>query len=350
MERKKIKLQTLTPVHIGNGEILKENFDYIKTKDENGIYITPINHNKLFKCLNEKGQNVVLQYTSTLQSGESIKSFIDELPDNKKESCYDRYIWLDTKQQNLAQELREQIYDGFGKPYIPGSSIKGAIRTVIVSRLMQDGRELNLRYNNVLDNITQYLQVSDVMFENGCTDALNMINLNIRTNNSFEDTSKKQLVEAITIGEESSLTIKISDTQKFQVANSIEGLFHLINQHTKRILNNEIKFWDKDDYIEQDGLIVENYIDVCKKLCNDINTLGTNSCILRLGHANGWKFITGDWVEAKATDNEWHSIVNRSRPNNERNYSQYPFPKSRRINVTNDKVNLLGFVKLTIEE
>lgn len=349
MERKKIKLQTLTPVHIGNGEILKENFDYIKTKDENGIYITPINHNKLFKCLNEKGQNVVLQYTSTLQSGESIKSFIDELPDNKKESCYDRYIWLDTKQQNLAQELREQIYDGFGKPYIPGSSIKGAIRTVIVSRLMQDGRELNLRYNNVLDNITQYLQVSDVMFENGCTDALNMINLNIRTNNSFEDTSKKQLVEAITTGEESSFTIKISDTQKFQVANSIKDLFNLINQHTKRILNNEINFWY--DYTEKDdGTLVQDYINACKGINEKINNaIATNSCILRLGHANGWKFITGDWAEKKANEIEWSNIVNRSRPNNNR-YTQYPFPKSRRINIVDTKVNLLGFVKLTIEE
>ncbi len=350
MERKKIKLQTLTPVHIGNGEILKENFDYIKTKDKNGIYITPINHNKLFKCLNEKGQNVILQYTSMLQSGGGIKSFIDKLPDNEKESCYNRYIWLDTEQKNLAQELREQIYDGFGKPYIPGSSIKGAIRTVIISDLMQNQRELNLRYNAVLGNITQYLQVSDVMFENGCTDALNMINLNIREN-PYRDESKRQLVEAITKGEESYLTIKITNTQEFQVASSIKDLFCLINKHTQRILNNEIKFWNKDEYIEKGGLIVKNYIDTCKELRNDITALDNNSCILRLGHANGWKFITGDWVKTKATNNEeWHNIVNRSRPNNERNYSQYPFPKTRRINITDDKVNLLGFVKLTIEE
>lgn len=347
MERKKIKLQTLTPVHIGNGEILKENFDYIK--DNRFVYI--LDSKKLFNLLKQKNFSIA-QWTNALIRG-NIKTIIDRYLSNISFDNYCiRKIQIQPNQrENVRPGLREQIYDGFGKPYFPGSSIKGAIRTVIVSHLMQDGSELNLRYNAVLGNITQYLQVSDVMFENGCTDALNMINLNIRAKgSSYRDESKRQLVEAITEGEESYLTIKITNTQKFQVASSIKDLFCRINKHTQRILENEIKFWDEDEYIEQGGLIVENYIDTCKELRNDITALDNNSCILRLGHANGWKFITGYWVKDKATNGEWSNIVNRSRPNNERNYSQHPFPKSRRINVTDNKVNLLGFVKLTIEE
>lgn len=349
-ERKIIKLQTLTPVHIGSGEILKENFDYIKIKDDDALYISPINQTAIIKCLQEKRIKIE-QWTACLQRGDNVKTFINKfLPNVSTDDFVKRYILIN--QQGLSNELREQIYDGLGNPYIPGSSIKGAIRTVIISLLQQKQNGINFKPDSILGDIMRYLQVSDVLFEDGCTDALNMINLNIRQEKSYKDDSKKQLVEAITKDEESSLTIKISDTQKFQVANSIEGLFNLINQHTKRILKNEINFWY--DYTEKDdGTLVQDYINACKRINKEINAIATNSCILRLGHANGWKFITGDWAEQKANEIEWSNIVNRSRPKNMAIYSNYPFPKSRRINITgNDrttKVNLLGFVKLTIE-
>lgn len=349
-ERKTIKLQTLTPVHIGSGEILKENFDYIK--DNRFVYI--LDSKKLFKQLEEKGFSED-KLTNALTQG-NIKAIVDKYLSNilVTNYCIRKIQITPNQREKFKDGLREQIYDGLGKPYIPGSSIKGAIRTVLMSYLLLQQKQngINFKPDSILGDIMRYLQVSDVLFEDGCTDALNMINLNIRTNNSFEDTSKKQLVEAITKDKESSLIIKISDTQKFQVANSIEGLFHLINHHTKRILNNEINFWY--DYTAYDNsTIVQDYINACKRINKEINAIATNSCILRLGHANGWKFITGDWAEKKANEIEWSNIVNRSRPNNNR-YTKYPFPKSRRINITsndrNTKINLLGFVKLTIEE
>ena len=63
--------------------------------------------------------------------------------------------------------------------------------------------------------------------------------------------------------------------------------------------------------------------------------------MLRIGHGSGWRFITGAWSEQLKNFNE---IVNASRPNSYR-YTQYDFPKSRRIDEDGD---VLGFVKLSM--
>ncbi len=362
-ERKKIKLQTLTPIHIGSGEVLKENFDYIKIKDGDCFYLTIINHKSVANILQQKDKFLFNKYISCLQSGESIKDFIKtHLKNYNIEKYIKRYIYFDEKQKDIAKDLREQMYDGFGNPYIPGSSIKGAIRTVILSYLLKEDNKFNSKPDTLFKkehkernkkleyNLMHSLQVSDAYFEQGSTDALNMINLNIRNQNSFHDTKAKQLVEAITVGEESSFVMSINNVKYFPFPiESIKELFALINQHTKRILKNEIDFWE--NYLDEDK-IVQDYSDTCKNILAKFKSIDENSCILRVGHANGWKFITGDWamdlLHSQQERNE--EIIDKARYKNQQKYENYPFPKSRRINITNDKVNLLGFVKLTIEE
>lgn len=355
-ERKNIKIQTLTPVHIGSGEVLQNNFDYIKIEDKGNYYIAPLNPKAIGKILFEKGIDID-RWAAVLQKGDDIKEFINEnLSDISQDKYFQRYIYLPENQYNLAGELREQIHTGMGKPYIPGSSIKGAIRTAILSDSLIKNKQSPSQfkpYKLLTAEQLQYLQVSDATFEEGYTDALCMGNLNIRQSNSFDDRSKSQLVEAITIEEKSSMSIKISNTKLFPVA-SIKTLFSIINKHTERILQNDIDFWYDYKFDDNSG-IVDEYINAVGDIRKEINGVEDNSCILRLGHANGWKFITGDWAKDNATVEEWNEVVTKSRPGNNR-YLEYPFPKSRRINVLLDenndieKVQLLGFVKLTIED
>lgn len=362
-DRKRIKIQAITPVHIGSGEVLQENFDYIKIKDENGSYIAPLNQKAIGTILFEKGIDIS-RWVAILQGKDDINDFLKKnLHDVREDKYSQRYIYLPENQGVLARELREQIHTGMGLPYIPGSSIKGAIRTVVLSEILLNNKRyedkpeklLESKDNNNKNNLMQYLQVSDAIFSEGSTDALNMVNLNIRNNNSFYDESKEQLVEAITKEDDgkSFMYIKISDTELFPVA-SIKTLFSVINKHTKRILQNDIDFWYDYKFDDNSG-IVDEYINAVGDIRKEINGVKDNSCILRLGYANGWKFITGDWAEDNTTYEEWNEVVTKSRPGNNR-YLEYPFPKSRRINVLLDnsghieKVQLLGFVKLTIEE
>ena len=79
----------------------------------------------------------------------------------------------------------------------------------------------------------------------------------------------------------------------------------------------------------------------CTEEC-DCGCQEGKECVLRLGHASGWRFITGAWTEN--LDNFKSEIVPASRPKNF-NYEQYVFPKSRRLDEDGD---IFGFVKLEL--
>jgi hypothetical protein len=64
---------------------------------------------------------------------------------------------------------------------------------------------------------------------------------------------------------------------------------------------------------------------------------------LRIGHASGWRFITGAWSEQLPFFDS--SVVNAARSGNASKYSEYSFPKSRRTASDGD---LMGFVKLSM--
>ena len=74
-----------------------------------------------------------------------------------------------------------------------------------------------------------------------------------------------------------------------------------------------------------------------------IEACQTNECILRIGQASGWRFVTGAWLEDIDKHYFNNVIVPLCRPKNDR-YRGYPFPKSRRIDESS---NVFGFVKLT---
>lgn len=51
------------------------------------------------------------------------------------------------KMSRPAQQIKEFIRDGFDRPYIPGSSIKGAIRTAVLSSIAQAMNETDFFEN-----------------------------------------------------------------------------------------------------------------------------------------------------------------------------------------------------------
>ena len=91
---------------------------------------------------------------------------------------------------------------------------------------------------------------------------------------------------------------------------------------------------------------VNSYIEQLKDLLNIVNACkGTHSAIMRMGHGSGWRFMTGAWLE-RLSDDDFDKVVNEARLNNIEKYSEYDFPKSRRLE---EKLcEPLGFVKLTL--
>lgn len=372
-ERKTIKLQTLTPVHIGSGEILKENFDYIK--DNRFVYI--LDSKKLFKLLKQKGFSED-KLTNALTQG-NIKAIVDKHLSNIPVANYCiRKIQITPNQgEKIKDGLREQIYDGLGNPYIPGSSIKGAIRTALLSYIIENHTDDIENLDNLVSdkdfsddkiieealkkikdeveyNLMQCIQVGDCYFNNNILEILNTTLLNCKKdrNRSSVQTHANQIVECLSKNLTGNLSLKIIETDvSFRLKlNSLQQLFRIINSQTKTVLESEKDFWEgKNNYTA-----VKGYMDTCSNLLNEIKSIEKNkenSCILRLGFANGYNFITNKWTTDFLSKELMTRIAKAVRGDKDKGDEK--FPKTRRINITgndkNTKVNLLGFVKLTIE-
>ena len=207
-------------------------------------------------------------------------------------------------------------------------------------------------FGGIQDSLFKYLIVGDAFFEKGSEIAIDAVNLNITTKDDLYDKSKLQSLEVICNDNEAECHITLA-LEKYKLAynslsvkplpqemQSLASIFNTVNQHTKKLLEEDIKFWEE---ISEDKIGADEYIDSLKGIIEEIDACEVGKeCILKLGHASGWRFTTGAWTEQY----EWFDthVVPASRPNN-RFYQDYDFPKTRRIEENND---VLGFIKLSI--
>lgn len=380
----KVKIETLTPVHVGSGNLLQNNTDFIVEKEGKDSFIHIIDERKILELIGEEHLD---NWIFSIEKKESTLNLVKRYAPTSKADDFSRQK-ITCFAHNIKSEdtLKEIMHNGMGLPYIPGSSIKGAIRTAVMSSLSDkldekalvrdiiqrdrnglprfDRHGNKLVYANLIEqqlfgkdsnsDIFRFIRVGDAYFENDCVIAVRMQNLNIRNgNDDLWDTKMPQLVEAIGLGEESNLNINIANEyykwakpqfsalgELPEELQSIPTLFMLINEHTKQLLEDEISFWNN---IDQSG--AEIYIEIMQEMLDEIGSSSNGkSCILRVGHASGWRFITGAWTER--LDNFNTDVVNATRPRNFR-YQDYDFPKTRRVDEDSD---VLGFLKLTIEE
>lgn len=376
----KVKILTLTPIHIGNGNFLHNNTDFVTVNYNNGDKdICVIDPNAILEIIGVEKLNY---WINVIENKDDIKAFVARVGNGAKPHDYAlRTIACYPKEINKRDTLKECIHDGFGVPYIPGSSIKGAMRTAILASMVEqehgleslvvltdprNGRrsvsatevEKKLLGEDPNSDIFRFLKIGDAYFEKGCECAMRLINLNIREQDNLIDKRKAQLVEAIDANYSSTSMMKIdTDYYKFCLTNggairempiqldSLSSLFKLINNHTIKLLKEELEYW-KEVSKEYNG--AEGYIEAINDiigLAKDCNS--GSECVLRLGHASGWRFMTGAWPEKLANFDS--VIVPAARPNND-HYNQYDFPKSRRIEEGEEEgpEGLFGFIKLSL--
>ena len=134
----RLSLLTLAPVHIGNGEkYTSREFIYENKK----FYFPDMGkfYNKMVeKRLAEKFEAFLIQTRPNARNNRLI-SFLN---DNRiAERSFGGYSISETglesdRNPNSAgaiNEVNKFIRDAFGNPYIPGSSLKGAIRTILMN-------------------------------------------------------------------------------------------------------------------------------------------------------------------------------------------------------------------------
>jgi CRISPR-associated protein Csm5 len=364
-----VKIETLSSVHIGSGNLLQQNTDFVVESGRIGI----IDDKKLLGLI---GISNIDKWVQSIEKRENTKELLSRFKPMAKLPDYTKRI-LDCYAKNIksSDSLKECIHDGTGKPYIPGSSIKGAIRTALLSSIVSkvggiennistDGKvkssniEKKLFGSDPNSDLFRFIHVGDAYFSKGAEIALKMVNLNIREKQDFWDETKPQLIEAIASDEESSFQLNVKEpyyrfvkTKGAQIKtfsmpdiydemSCLTNLFLTINEHTRRLVKQEIEIWN--NYESETN--VDSYLSQLKEMEESIaECVPGKSCVLRIGHASGWRFITGAWTESLS--NFKSLVVPKSRPNNYR-YEDYIFPKTRRVD---DECYLLGFVKLTIQ-
>lgn len=379
----KIKITTLTPIHIGNGVTLQYGTDFVTggiASDDGRINVVGIIDPK--KVLSFIGEENISHWVAAIERKSSTDAIVKQFAPKASIEDYTARVIINYSEIRKNDTLKELIHDGMGKPYIPGSSIKGAIRTAILaslackvndvagkierkdknkrSKVEAKSVEGELFGKDPATDVFRFLHVGDAIFGDNYELIAQMVSINERPSKGFWDTSKQQLIETICPDDETEFQMKLlPEYYDFAKRNwaqfekkslgkmpdemkTMATLFSLINEHTRGLIASEIKYWqDKEQYDDSDKIAV--YIENMQKMLCAVNSCKAGKeCVLRVGYGSGWRFITGAWTER--LDNFDSVVVWASRPGNNR-YKKFDFPKSRRVD---EECELLGFVKLTV--
>lgn len=364
-----MKLETLTSLHIGSGNMLQKDSDFVFGKDAEDYPVVGVIDPR--KVLTLVGEENIDAWTVGIENGRSTEDIVKQYAPIATITDYSLHT-IDSYLSRTPQQIKEFIRDGLDRPYIPGSSIKGAIRTAVLSSIAAKMNETEiLRDIRKNGNITaktfeakvfgkdpnhdvfRYLLVGDAFATGYRTAVYNMVNINERTERGFWDTSKQMATEVLLSGTEVdfSLVLKQPELRPADMPampkalSSVDALLNVINNHTRTLLADEIDILESKNVDSRSEEKVNSYIGQLKDLLNTANECqGTHSAVMRIGHGSGWRFITGAWTE-RLSDN-FEAIVNKARPGNMKRYADYDFPKSRRLEE--EECEPLGFVKITL--
>lgn len=148
-------LVTIGPVHIGSGQTYSQK-EYIY---EDGYYYFP-EMNRLYREIQNRGPKVVQTFEHFLmqnqRKNDPKQRLVNFLNDQQiRERDFGGYkikeSGFETEKRNRGKinEISAFIKDAYGKPYIPGSSLKGALRTLVLNQSEGDDASLTDVFSHI---------------------------------------------------------------------------------------------------------------------------------------------------------------------------------------------------------
>jgi CRISPR-associated protein Csm5 len=135
-----LKITTITPLHIGTGNTLLQDFDFVSHQGSTWV----INEDELANLLYSEGGDAFERMAQGEPAGDLIQN--DEYA---RANPLFRYVMKGkVRAGSRGAQLQEQIKDAWDRPYIPGSSLKGALRTAIMF-VMWGQRDYQLDVNQL---------------------------------------------------------------------------------------------------------------------------------------------------------------------------------------------------------
>lgn len=355
-----LRLTTLSPIHIGSGKSYSCcEFVPAKAKSKGQIVkiIKRVNLTNYYSSLSDDRKDTFL--ASLTNSNFELKQF-----DKKIKKDFVRYQCIDNSRVDFINEVQEHIKTS-DKLYIPGSSIKGAIRTAIFYNLLTEedmdkiGRDIssNRRNNSFLSNdllkkhftsgfgndaqynIFRFMQVADTTTTNipKIEQVLVVMATNKGRKKYYYSKHDKTYLETIGANKKfkSRLTttfdsniyrkLKLEDKSEILDLNYLKDVLFKFSQD---LIYYEMDFADKYDI---------KYLSKFYKTLNKKNTV--DAPLLKIGAGSGL-MATSIAMKLKEHDSTYFDRVRKSFSG--RSY-EFEFPKSRKVTKQGKP---FGWVKL----
>ena len=404
-EKYPFRIITLTPVHIGSGNTY-DALEYInssnsfKVNGENKKLIKRINFDKFFISLKEEDRNKILANVSD----DSKYVLQEDFPNIPKE--FHRYNLInECPTEKFTSLISEHIKTG-DELYIPGSSIKGAIKTALFYNILpyDDIEDIenfftynkykdrnfinNFLYNTFIDkyfssryeknnpygknmaqrSILRFLHIADsstgknprlyetvtIMAESKFNQPDGMKfykNRGSIAKSYLETINQKQGFDSeLIIDYDKDILNELNFSDKQKEILDIDFIKESIYKFSKDLINYELDFlksYKKNHSISELNQIVNDLTDFYKKISkNSYNN--RNNPILRIGAGSGLMATSiamkiKNYDEINGTD-----IFAEVRDSFAKRYN-YEFPKSRKV-ISNSENLPLSWVKLKFKE
>lgn len=301
----KLVLETLTPVHIGSGDVI-EPYEYVITDR-----LHKINLGKFISSLSPEEREEFLEVSSTDMV--RTRKFIKEKARLSEISEYSTGVSGDARSiyedklddpENILS-IQTFIKTG-GKPFIPGSSVKGTIRTAMLYSsldkpavyLDKDIEKQVFDFKNPQDDPFRVLKVSDSLpFEYKA-----LVLHNVKTYTTKKYVAPKQLTASgynilleatnsyftnniLRISHDLRIDEDLKRNSEFMDIN-IESIASSCNEFYSKVLENELEFFESPD--------VSYAYDTYKQLKSGFLKIRKEkgSFLLRLGWGSGYDSTT----------------------------------------------------------
>ena len=360
----KLGLEIVTPTQAGSGEELFNELDYI----QRGNDLLIVDQIKSFNAVANGNQDL----DKLLTSGSRLSDLVNTVG---QDFGY-RLAWLSGKQKT-PEKFREHVKDAMNQPYIPGSAIKGAVRTACIAEILR--AMPNKSYEHLLpkknhkgkppaskwassalineligkdakQDLFRVLKVNDALFNN---DDLRLGDIRWLNEKRWRSMSKKrsfpewQYADGIYVEvlQTSSLAVfsmqwdgfLLNNMDKWKQKDSViqvlpkgfESLRERLNSHAKYRLEHEIEFYQQQGKHQP------------KQECERIKALietERDAAFMQLSWGSGWRGMTGDWLQNEQLQSmrDLYKLGGEHRD----------FPKTRRLLVSGEPKYPLGWIKL----
>ncbi len=335
-----LKLNTLTPIHIGDGDVLRQGFDYIVFQRRT----YRLNVDAILEAYNERirpGSNGMYP-----TPGELLKESDLNQPN------FFRYSLAGMPRSGKTySELRSFLKDVYDCPYIPGSSLKGAMRTALA---WCGWKEVNPRLDRAAigrsrswagqplerklfgpdpnHDLLRALQVSDCTGSPKAGARLVVVNAQVLTKRSHASPVELEAVSADSVFT-GSLHIDdhlFSDMAERQLGFNnrrhwIDELLPRVHRHSLARIRHLAAWFASADGCESIAGFYARLADA---------RVESNQALLQLGWGTGWDGTTF-WTHLQADKNLFEQLVrdfrlHKAGPNSPPRRPGDPFPRSRR--------------------